>query len=101
MDAFAAEQFGVSSLTPFEDSTALLDDGERLRERAARDGYLFFRGLLDPDAIRQLREASLEVIDRQFHVVEYVRHGRSLRAIATLGRRIRGARPDGYSASSR
>lgn len=36
------------------DSSALAGDGEKLRERIARDGYVFFRSLLDPAPIEAL-----------------------------------------------
>lgn len=39
-----------------DDSSALAGDCGRLRERIARDGYVFFRGLLDPDPIRALAD---------------------------------------------
>jgi ectoine hydroxylase-related dioxygenase (phytanoyl-CoA dioxygenase family) len=51
-------------LVPFDDSTALLEDPERLRARAQRDGYLFFRGLLDGQSILDLRRAVMRVLDR-------------------------------------
>lgn len=53
-----------SRLEAFEDSSDLLDDPERLLERAGRDGYLFFRGLLDPEPILDLRRQLLTVLDR-------------------------------------
>lgn len=40
----------------FEDSTALRDDGEALRARAERDGYLLIRGLLDPRKVQSVGE---------------------------------------------
>jgi hypothetical protein len=39
----------------FLDSTGLLGDGDALRERLARDGYLFIRGLLPAAAINAVR----------------------------------------------
>lgn len=48
--------------TRFTDSTALLNDGPALRERAARDGYLFFRGLLPPEALLPVRADLLGVV---------------------------------------
>ena len=42
-------------------SNEAVDDGEELRRRMDRAGYLFFRGLLDPDQIRDLRHDVLEV----------------------------------------
>ncbi|MEM7252718.1 MAG: phytanoyl-CoA dioxygenase family protein [Pseudomonadota bacterium] len=46
-------------MEPFLDSTDVMDDGARLRERLERDGYLFVRGLLPPDAIEAVRERLL------------------------------------------
>ncbi|MFF3350528.1 phytanoyl-CoA dioxygenase family protein [Streptomyces sp. NPDC002779] len=55
-------KFQVADLEPFEESTELLGDPEELRARAERDGYLFFRGLLDPEPILQLRSKVLEIL---------------------------------------
>ena len=46
----------------FTDSMLLIDDGDALRERAATDGYLFFRGLLPPDALLPVRADLLGVV---------------------------------------
>lgn len=51
-------------LSPFEDSTELLASPTALRARAQRDGYLFFRGLLDPEPLLTLRRDVLGVLDR-------------------------------------
>lgn len=53
-----------AQLRPFEDSIDLIEHPEALRERAARDGYLFFRGLLDPEPVLALRRSVLSVLDR-------------------------------------
>ena len=53
-----------SKLSPFEDSTVLLDDPIALRERAQRDGYLFFRGVIDLAPVLDLRREVLKVLDR-------------------------------------
>lgn len=53
-----------NSLSTFDDSTDLLDQPDELRAKAARDGYLFFRGLLDPKPVLKLRELAIETIDR-------------------------------------
>ncbi len=42
-------------MRPFTDSTDLVQDGEALAERMRRDGYLFLRGLMPADAIRDLQ----------------------------------------------
>lgn len=47
-----------------EDSSALLKDPEALRRKAHADGTLFFRGLLDPAALRGLAGKVVEVMKR-------------------------------------
>ena len=49
------------NVEPFVDSTPLLDAPEALRERAAEQGYLFFRSLLDSESVLDLRRQVLEV----------------------------------------
>jgi len=44
------------------EANALLDDPDALRERLATDGYLFIRGLHDPDQVLQARQELLERI---------------------------------------
>lgn len=53
----------VDTAHTFEDSTLLLGDGEALRERAERDGYLFFKGLLPRQPLLDLRRDMLQVVD--------------------------------------
>lgn len=48
----------------FVNSTELLTQPEALRQRAAKEGYLFFRGLLDRDAIRNVRRQILDLCAR-------------------------------------
>ena len=48
-------------MRPFEDSTDLLQDGEALSDRMARDGYLFVRGLLPKDVVEGLRSQLLDI----------------------------------------
>ena len=48
----------------FLDSTPILNNGDALRERAATDGYLFFRGLLPPEAILPVRTDLLAVVKK-------------------------------------
>ncbi|MFI6817483.1 phytanoyl-CoA dioxygenase family protein [Nonomuraea sp. NPDC050328] len=55
---------GPADLAPFDDSTDLLGVPGELRARAERDGYLFFRGLLDPEPILELRSKVLDVLAR-------------------------------------
>jgi ectoine hydroxylase-related dioxygenase (phytanoyl-CoA dioxygenase family) len=46
----------------FLDSTPILSNGDALRERAATEGYLFFRGLLPAEAILPVRTGLLNVV---------------------------------------
>lgn len=46
-------------MNEFAISNDLLSDADALRQRAQADGYLFFRGLADQDALRQLRRQIL------------------------------------------
>lgn len=48
----------------FEDATPLLAQPDALRERAEKDGYLFFKGLLDKDELRQVRYQMLDVMQQ-------------------------------------
>jgi hypothetical protein len=50
--------------TRFVDSTALLADPAALRERAAEDGYLFFKARLPAAAVLALRAEVLAVVDK-------------------------------------
>ncbi|MFD3873694.1 phytanoyl-CoA dioxygenase family protein [Streptomyces sp. NPDC058623] len=52
----------AADLTPFQESTELLRRPAELRARAERDGYLYFRGLLDPEPILQLRSKVLDIL---------------------------------------
>lgn len=45
---------------PFEDSTPIITNRQQLRQRAVRDGFLFFRGLLPVDVVLPLRHAVLD-----------------------------------------
>ena len=51
------------NLSQFEDSTGLLNDPSALRERAARDGVLFFRAFLPRAEVLALRAEMLAVVD--------------------------------------
>lgn len=42
-------------MNTFLDSTDILDNGDQLRQRMGRDGYLFIRGLLPPEPLEALR----------------------------------------------
>jgi hypothetical protein len=48
----------------FHDAMAIRHDQRALRQQAEHDGYLYFRGLLDPGPILALRQAVLEVCAR-------------------------------------
>lgn len=49
----------VHSAQELEDATGLLGDSAALRERIARDGYLFARRLLDPAEVRSIGQRCL------------------------------------------
>lgn len=49
---------------PFEDSTPLLNDPAALRARMDRDGFFFFRGLLPPAPVLDLRRQILGVCQK-------------------------------------
>lgn len=51
-------------LAPLADSKPLISDPERLRERAAHDGFLFFRALLPTALVESLRECVLDYASR-------------------------------------
>lgn len=53
----------MKQVEPLQDVTALLSDPEALRERADKEGVLFFRGLLDPEKVNGLRSQILSVCD--------------------------------------
>jgi Phytanoyl-CoA dioxygenase (PhyH) len=49
----------MDEMKEFLDSTSAIDDGATLRARMARDGYLFVRGLLAPEAVHRVRRRLL------------------------------------------
>jgi hypothetical protein len=51
----------IQSLVPFEESTPLLNTPDKLRERAQKEGYLFFKKLIPREAVLALRHDVLEV----------------------------------------
>ena len=59
MNAMASQQTLVN--LPFVDSSPLVCDGAALRRRAAREGYLFFRGLIGAGIIQDLRRTVLQL----------------------------------------
>ena len=54
----------MARIEPFNVSNELLDEPDKLQEQARQDGYLFFRGLIDADAIYNLRQDFLEICHR-------------------------------------
>src|SRR5947207_1406541 len=79
----------------FLDSTPVRRDAAVLRERAAEDGYLFFRGLLPPEPVLSLRRQILEVCARH----GFLREGPPLdEAVAAPGVRCREGDPE-YAAA--
>src|SRR5688500_17186292 len=49
---------------PFLDSSDSLENPAEIRARAARDGYLFFRGLLPREPLIELRHLILDICGR-------------------------------------
>ncbi len=49
---------------PMQDSSDELDEADVLRDRLAQDGYLYFKGVLDRDAVMDLRRVILGVLAR-------------------------------------
>ena len=45
----------METVAEMQVSNDALNDPEELRRRIARNGYLFFRGLLDPEPVWNLR----------------------------------------------
>lgn len=54
----------LRQLVPFVESSELLGDAGALRARASDDGYVFFRGLVDPDAIKRTRRDITAILER-------------------------------------
>jgi hypothetical protein len=52
---------GQTDSHPFTDSTAVVRDGEELRRRLRREGYLFIRGLIPRDKVLALRRKMLQM----------------------------------------
>ena len=51
-------------LKPFVKSNEILNDPAKLRRRAERDGYLFFRGLLKEEAVLRVRQDFARILER-------------------------------------
>ncbi len=60
----------IQSLVPFEESTVLLNEPKKLRERAEKEGYLFFKNLLPKEAVMALRKDVLEVCKKHGFLAE-------------------------------
>jgi ectoine hydroxylase-related dioxygenase (phytanoyl-CoA dioxygenase family) len=58
-------QQNYSDFAEFRESSELLDDAEKLRQRMADEGYLFFRKLLPTDVLLELREKITSVLVSQ------------------------------------
>jgi len=56
---------GIGTLVPLVDSSGLRGDAVALRQRAARDGYLWLRGLHDPGAVSALGSAVLAACEQR------------------------------------
>src|ERR1019366_97939 len=76
----------MNRVAPFVDSTPIRHDAAALRERAATDGYLCFRGLLNPAAILTIRRQVLELC-RRHGLLEP--HAPLLDGIANADERVR------------
>src|SRR5687768_7143962 len=50
------------AFAPMTDSSDLCDDADALRERMDEDGYLYVRGLLDPDRVMAVRGEILAIL---------------------------------------
>ena len=59
-----------TEIKSFVESNDVLDQPDMLRDRAKRDGYLFFRNLIDPDTVLQLRQDFLEICDKHGWIKE-------------------------------
>ena len=51
----------MGDVKPLFDATSLLSDPIRLQDRARQEGYLYFKGLIDPLPILKLRQQILQV----------------------------------------
>ena len=74
-------------MQPFLDSSDVVNDEIKLRERAERDGYLFIRGLLPTDVLESLRMQCLEIARDAGWVKKDRRVGRCYRRSGRLLRR--------------
>ena len=74
-------------LAPFQDSTSIQTQGDVLRERLHEDGYVFIRGLVDPDLIQAARaevfQRLADVGEIKSPVLDGIFTGRSRRTTLT------------------
>ncbi len=54
-----------TALKPFKDSTDLLLSPVKLKARAEKEGYLFFKGLLDGGNLSEVRNQILKLLDKR------------------------------------
>jgi hypothetical protein len=54
----------TATTTEFRDSRELFGDWEALRSRMATDGYVFLRGLLNPDTVRAVGRTGLRLLQQ-------------------------------------
>jgi len=71
----------MRNIGPFVDSVPLLDEPERLREKAREEGCLFFKSLIEPQAVMAVRRQTLKVcrdhgcLDKDAPLIEGVANG--------------------------
>jgi ectoine hydroxylase-related dioxygenase (phytanoyl-CoA dioxygenase family) len=85
-------EFDHRHVAPMRDSTPLLADPARLRERYREDGYLLLRGVLDAGRVWRLRAAYFSAFPD-----EYFRPGTSRAAGVYSGHAPAGLRPYGVA----
>ncbi|MFE9422569.1 phytanoyl-CoA dioxygenase family protein [Kitasatospora sp. NPDC006697] len=61
-----ALELDASNSAPMTDSTPLLGEPDRLRERYEQDGYLLLRAVLDPARVWAVREAYFSLFPREY-----------------------------------
>jgi ectoine hydroxylase-related dioxygenase (phytanoyl-CoA dioxygenase family) len=87
-----AVPFDRRHFAPLRDSSAVRSDPEAIRARYAEDGYLYMKGVLDPAAVKALREAYFAQFDRS-----YLRAGTNPADGVFSGRRPHGLPPHGVT----
>ncbi|KHK89155.1 phytanoyl-CoA dioxygenase family protein [Novosphingobium malaysiense] len=69
-DATNLDTLSIDPKRKFEVCNDLLDDHDALEAFYEKNGYLFFRNVLDPDSVKEAREAMLAVAADEFGLVE-------------------------------